>query len=57
MALLISQVFLLAVYVLVHVLIAIVAVHFGLWLQGSVEWLIDRVNASPDDIDKRFPKA
>jgi hypothetical protein len=39
------------------VLIAIVAVHIGLWLQGSVEWLIDRVNASPDDIDKRFPKA
>jgi hypothetical protein len=48
------QIFLMAVYLMAHMMIVFIAVGIGLWLQGSVEWLIGKTNASPTQIDEQF---
>ena len=38
---------LIAAYLAAHVVVVIVAVGIAMWLQGSVEWLIAKVNDPP----------
>jgi|SaaInlV_125m_DNA_1040241.scaffolds.fasta_scaffold55796_2 predicted benzoate:H+ symporter BenE len=50
MAQFLLQIMLIAAYLAAHVVVVIVAVGIAMWLQGSVEWLIAKVNDPPHQI-------
>ncbi|MBT7641609.1 MAG: hypothetical protein HN715_01260 [Rhodobiaceae bacterium] len=51
MAQFLLQIMLIAAYLAAHVVVVIVAVGIAMWLQGSVEWLIAKVNDPPTKFD------
>ena len=49
----ILHILLLAAYLAAHLLFVVVAVIIAMWLQGSVEWLIAKVNDTPSNFAGR----